>query len=113
MSLQEITKIAALGMTIAGVMTGAAWAQGKPLSALSKGDELFIESQFSNSVKWCFNHWRMMLIDPRNSMRTTIDVDMREGSITFEDKGLSRKVICEQTGMRTIFDGQEKFESYP
>ena len=113
MSLRKITKTAALGMTIAGVMTGAAWAQGKPLSALSKGDELFIESQFSKSVKWCFDHWRTMLMDPANAMRTMVDVDMREGSITFEDKGMSRKVVCEQTGMRTVFDGKEEFESYP
>jgi hypothetical protein len=113
MSFQDLTKTIALGVTIAALTAGTAFAQAKPLSALSKADELFIEYQFSNSVKWCFNHWRMMLIDPRNSMRTTIDVDMREGSITFEDKGLSRKVICEQKGMRTIFDGEEKFESYP
>lgn len=112
MSLREIAKIAALGTAIAVLMAGTASAQGKPLSALSKGDELFIETQFSKSVKWCFDHWRTMLMDPANSMSTMIDVDMREGSITFEDKGMSRKVVCEQTGMRTIFDGKEEFESY-
>lgn len=112
MSLREITKIAALGTTITILMAGTASAQGKPLSALSKGDELFIESQFSKSVKWCFDHWRTMLMDPANSMRTMIDVDMRNGSISFEDKEMSRKVVCEQTGMRTIFDGKEEFQKY-
>lgn len=87
-----------------------ALAEPKPLLALTRLDEMRIQYEFPQGVRWCFNQWHDILSMVASAV--TIDIDPHAGTITFESADIGRKVICETLGVRMFNNGVEEFTKF-
>ena len=94
------------------VYSTTAFADPKPLTALTEMDRLTIGYQFAPGVQWCVERLTFAWASIGNI--ATIDIDVASGLITLEVASEGQKVICEPQGVRFFKAGTEKeFKRFP